>query len=857
MSSIKIYIRFFICLISTLACCATADRPPEPPLNPHTYYSPNKQFALKVVPSDRQGFGRADYLLTQNGIPVLHREFPFTLAKAAISDKGDIAGYSYSSPNKDDKSQMHLWLLSAQGKIKLDKSFDQHYGGLDGPRLPLTRDVFIHQFNQAATFAVYDNGSNPQWISYSLANGQEISTIVTSFETYRDRIKKIVTSDVNPYSLISISHRIGKDDDWHSNEEFCLLDKVWEKKDCKIYPDEFSKATSPIRDNQYNAVINNDQYMGFTEDNKLWVTSFNKLTQDFFAIRYSLLNHQTTLEQLDSKPITTNAKVEPTLKPVKQLTALADRAVPKSILNGKELFTAIDMAFDDVNQKAVISRKDGAYYFERYDDSNKKTFSTALKINGEGFTKQDFIYYKNNQWLLLLSRYDEQSRLVLLSNKGNLIREIKIDAPGAVHIAKSKKNTIYILTSKSNQGASLVEFNIETGDTIFRKNLKNYYDDGIVITNDQKVAILGKNGAIDFYSLFGEYLQSVDVAKMAGIKDAYVKDIQADLQGLIYVFDFSSHQLISFSGNKLHSKSNILRGDGKQIENIYFMKFDVKNNLWVSSENGSFIHINGSGKEEGRIQKADATQPSNINWMYVDKEENIFIFDNSQYLLSRIDKNGVVKNIYQSPAKDQIFLTSIARVSWKTQNGFLIKEGGRYVHINENGKQLADFSVTCDNRCTDIIPFVRSGDYWRVKYTEVDLVSEIRNVQDINIQKDKDENWLELIHRISQNENDWLSVSSAQKLIAIDPSGKIQATFPLDDYFIAWAQVSGNFVYVTTHKNDLINVYNLNGTLVASAKTQNTKFNHSVSPVLYASGANKKLYALSENAIKVYSLLEK
>lgn len=858
MLHIKIFTRFLILSALVLAYCSSADMAYEHALNPHTYTSHNKQFTLRVVPSDRRGFGKADYLLTQNGNPVLRRELPFTLTKAVVSDNGDIAGYSYSATDKDYKSQMHLWLLSRQGKVKLDRTYEQRQGGIDGPRLPLAHDIFIHPFNQTVTFSIYDQGNNPYWASYSLITGKEISAILTSFEAYKNRIIKLVTSEFNPYSLIAISHIVGKDESWRSNQEFCLLDKTWQKVECKTYFDEYFKKTPAPLWKKFNTEINSDRYLGFTKDNKFWVTSFKTTTKDFFAIRHSLLNHKVTLEKLDSKPFTLNAEVEPISKPARELVSLADRALPESILKNKESFTIVNMAFDEFNRKAAISHKDGGYYFERYDGNDRKSLSASLQINSDGLSFKDLIYYKNGQWILFMTRFDGQPKLILLSNKGEHIQEIKIDAPGAGHIVKSKNNEVFILAGKLNEGASLIKINIEAGDILRINKLKINNYDGLAITADQKIAVLGTvGGMIDFYSFSGEYLNSISLQKIANFKSSYFTDIQIDATGILYAFDFSSHQLISIKNDKLLGRFMLLRKDGKQLEHIHFMKFDLKNNLWVSNENGSVMKVDEAGKEVGYSRSSVAIKPNHINWMYVDKEENIFSFDNSQYLLSKIDKNGNVKSIYQTPADAQKLLTGIDQVIRKTQSGFLIKEKGKAVHIDENGNQLNDFHFECDRLCRDIIPYVHSTSYWREGFDEINIVVEEKHKNILSVKKDKNGNWLELIGRVHQNENDWLSFSSEKKLIAIDAFGKVQATFHLDDYSTAWSQVSNNFVYVTSYKSDLINVYSLSGELVASTRTQNTKFNTSASSVLYASGINKKLYAVSENSIKVYQLLEK
>ncbi len=140
-----------------LACCiprAYGSRRPAPVLQPKTYASPSGRFKLEVDPTEKYGAGPGNYRLTCDGQVVWSGQRPFTLQDAAVSDKGEVVGYSYSAgpeghaPNRQGPGDFRAVIIDPAGKIRLDVSEPRKFSLiLDAPPYPMGVGVILDPEN--------------------------------------------------------------------------------------------------------------------------------------------------------------------------------------------------------------------------------------------------------------------------------------------------------------------------------------------------------------------------------------------------------------------------------------------------------------------------------------------------------------------------------------------------------------------------------------------------------------------------------------------------------------------------------------------------------------------------------------
>ena len=153
-------------------------------LRPKWYKSPSGEYRLHVDPSSLFGDGPGSYRLLQGEKELWSRTYSFTLWEAALTDDGVIAGYAYSNGEfhhmRDRPDPPHgnirLVILDRNGKIRLEQSEIRLLrGGMHYPPVPLSRGLFIDQYNDRVVFRLVDNNLsrvNEAWRIYRLSTGE-------------------------------------------------------------------------------------------------------------------------------------------------------------------------------------------------------------------------------------------------------------------------------------------------------------------------------------------------------------------------------------------------------------------------------------------------------------------------------------------------------------------------------------------------------------------------------------------------------------------------------------------------------------------------------------------------------------
>jgi hypothetical protein len=152
-------------------------------VNPRTYESPSRAYALEMDPSQLYGEGAARYRLTHQGQEVWSGERPFTLLDAGVGDDGVVAGYSYGGgrgdwgpraatddalhrPATDDA--VHLLILDPRGKVRLDDVTPRRTSHSEAS----VRGFVFDPDNDRVMFGIGTYGSLDVWKTYRLSTGE-------------------------------------------------------------------------------------------------------------------------------------------------------------------------------------------------------------------------------------------------------------------------------------------------------------------------------------------------------------------------------------------------------------------------------------------------------------------------------------------------------------------------------------------------------------------------------------------------------------------------------------------------------------------------------------------------------------
>ncbi len=133
-------------------------------LDTHTYRSSNGRFELIVDPSDLYGCGQAKYQFKADGKERWSKTLPYTLCRAAVTDRGLIVGYGYTkSPGGfwkrgegEGMGEFLVVLLDADGKLRLKESQEVQNGFVDGRPMPIDDGLIVDEPNDRVIVRLSD-----------------------------------------------------------------------------------------------------------------------------------------------------------------------------------------------------------------------------------------------------------------------------------------------------------------------------------------------------------------------------------------------------------------------------------------------------------------------------------------------------------------------------------------------------------------------------------------------------------------------------------------------------------------------------------------------------------------------------
>lgn len=109
-------------LMVAVAGASTTGLPPV--LNIKTYRSPSGEWTATVDPSRREGGGPGSYRIEHNGKLVWEKQLDFTMSDGGISNKGELAGYGYTSGRwgrdgvPDDDGDLVVAIIGPDGTLR-------------------------------------------------------------------------------------------------------------------------------------------------------------------------------------------------------------------------------------------------------------------------------------------------------------------------------------------------------------------------------------------------------------------------------------------------------------------------------------------------------------------------------------------------------------------------------------------------------------------------------------------------------------------------------------------------------------------------------------------------------------------
>ena len=162
---------------------AGASEGPPPKLDPATYASPSGEYELHVDPSREDGGGPGSYRLSRGENEVWAKELPFTLWDAAVTDRGEVAGYAYTGGWRDHGAEgaFVVAILGPDGVPRVvDRARRTSSRFLHTPPNPLAVGLFVHPERDRFVVRLADpdvNEPGERWLRFRLSDGKQLTPI--------------------------------------------------------------------------------------------------------------------------------------------------------------------------------------------------------------------------------------------------------------------------------------------------------------------------------------------------------------------------------------------------------------------------------------------------------------------------------------------------------------------------------------------------------------------------------------------------------------------------------------------------------------------------------------------------------
>jgi DNA-binding beta-propeller fold protein YncE len=865
-----------LCLVCLLFCLASnghGSGEPEKPLDTTTYYSEDKGYALKIIPSSRYGEGRGDYILSKKGKTLWEKTEPFTLREVKISKEGIIVGFSYDQGFEGgiEGGRMSLISMDKNGNILFSKNLKRNYSGqLHSPAFPICKGVVLHEQLDKAFFRVYPASPNQyyeKWFRISLSTGKEDQAISPSMAS--GAIETVVVLPDLPYILLFFEHSgsypskdAGVSYGKSVGSTFVLMaldgSKIWSEKNAD--------------DLDFQAIgCEQREVYGYCEKNDL--IGFGPAPRDFWVshlkrndkVTYSIVGSKVQLsktENLHWRKNTTEKQAGLVSSKLKFHGAprllYSFKVVDKD--SNADCFQHIrDFDFNDEKELAFVCKYDGVFRFGLLGKDNLPKVCTELDTKDWGPQQPAcFRFWKEDKWLLLLGGYEESARLFVINSQGKIQKEIKINIPGGMRLVVDGEKNITIFS----RGGRIFQINGE-GKQLWSW-VKGYGEEGgllspedMAISGDQEIGVLDNIAQkIVFYTKSGKYLRTIEFKKTKSGELDYPVHLAISKEGTIYVKDEAGqHRLHRYSKDgKWLGAISMKRPDGQGIGYIGDMRVDTTGRLWVSDDIVFGINDKGeTGKTFGILPQANQIQQ--VSALDTDSSGNLYIFDETSYVVTKFTGGGK-RLVSFGPKPEEIprsrFFEGRPLFIDKSNIVFMTVSEKEYMKFSSEGVQSGRINFSGNP-----IAQKKTGFFWCSEYHLVNLLNS-RGEKTLEISRGHNEKWFEGISHIYCSYSGLLLVDDYKRgFHTFNEKGKSLTSFEVDSQWLypSGVAVAEDRLYFAYTDQNAIRVLDFSGKEIALFPDPQT-LRIAKPRAIHVDELNKKLFVGDENSIHVFGLSE-
>ena len=751
---------------------------------PKTYTSSSGKYSLTVDPSDRDGAGKARYVLKSGGEITWSGEEPFTFRGAFVADDGTFGGYGYSKGHSEGASEFVVALIDAKGNIRAaDKTLVVASQFLHTAGDPKATGIFLQPENNRFVVRVGDpdlNSNVESWWSYRLGDGSPIGKSRPRDEMDSTQQYIVAAQPVanTPLTLIHWVRLDKKGNRFTPGARFTLVDPgnkpVWTldlPADYVNPQNERAEADLLTDIQEHGGILNSTQPAHFVIRQ---VAAGLRVT--YVAAPSPLQTGKWDVQETARAAFSTSSAKEPEASSSSTVVEVSLKQLSSIELAGKVPGEGT-LPIHDVRSfvpgeagrfgflRNCGCENDGKHSLVIVDDSGRLVREIDLPTVKSAKQFGDRLaWLQGNAWVVTTTSYGSDgspssSAMRIDAGTGVVTPMTAFVAPSVDALAGFPDGSFVALTK--DYKANTVEDTV----TVFDEDGKRRWDihqgngegelfspQAVAFATSGEVVVLENiSNKLKIFTKEGRHRTTIDLKDAWGHEPNYPSGLHSDRSGGVLIYDFHGSPALvhmSLTGDVLGAFTPVY-GDGRHFDILGDVQSSSTGDLWTSDGHallrldtrGIVDRVLGSKPNFDSLGDIGAVAVTSKGWIYASDERTVAVHV--------FNENGDLQHVcrpevgdYQGLLRSPSLTVSDSGDVFVTRNDYSGRDSIDFLHYDARGQRVGVEKISLNEVAQSLLSQPGTTNRWVLGYERAYLVDS--NAKVLNrLDRAADGNWLE------------------------------------------------------------------------------------------------------------------
>jgi hypothetical protein len=755
---------------------------------PKTYSSPSGNYSLAIDPSDREGAGKARYVLKHGGEIAWSGDEPFTFWDAFVADDGTFGGYAYTEGYSRDAGEFIVALLDPKGNVRMSEKAPRKFSPyLHTAGDPKASGIFAQPEADRFVVRVRDpdlNADQESWWTYQLSDGHLLGK-PKPHDTLDDGAgsQYIVAARPIANTPLTLIHWVKLDGSrWssgtHAGALFTLVDTknkpVWKLDlpgDYTNRDDERAEARLLSDIYEHGGILENTQPAHFTIQH----TAAN-VRVTYVATPSSAQGGKWDVKETSRAALSGSSEIKaeasskstPSDISLKKLGSI-DLTKKSPGEDASPIHDVWNFAPGEAGRFGVLRNcgcdSEGKHSLVIVNDSGKLVREVPLPpAKGEAHPNDHLAWLKGDAWVVTTS---------FSGNRSDHSTAARVDAATGMvtPLTAFTASSIDALAGQSDGGFVALTRDYETSTleqtvTAFDEHGSKRWDihegngegelfspEGVAVATSGEVVVLENiRNQLKIFTPDGQYRATIDLKDTWGRKPNYVSGIHADSSGGVLIHDFQGSPSIvhmSLSGDVLGTFTPAYK-DARHFDITGDVQASPTGDLWTS-DGHALLHLDKRGVVDRVLgEKPNFDSLGNIAAVVVTPKGWIYAADERTGAVHVLNENGELQHVCHPNVSDYKGHLSLPSLTVADSGDVFITHSGvgeidarpDFLHYDAQGKRVGIEKVDLDEVAQAWLSQRGTTNRWVLGYTRAYLADSNAKVLR-RVERTADGQWVE------------------------------------------------------------------------------------------------------------------